>query len=246
MLLDWFVNPDHAPCSLPQARGYFAQHGLEVELIAPADPNDPPKLVAAGKADVAVSYQPQLHLQVARGLPLKRFRDAGRDTAQLLGRSREGPVKSIADLRGRKVGYSVGGSRGGAARRRCSEETRLEHGRHRAGQCELCVVARVDIRTGRCGDRGISKLRAKSDGNLRAIRATLSMWKRKVCRRTTSWCSWPTRPSSTTRGCRASCRALEAGVQYLVNHPQASWELVYRRVDPSSMMSSTAGRGRIR
>jgi len=34
-----------------------------------ADPNDPPKLVAAGKADLAVSYQPQLHLQVNEQRP---------------------------------------------------------------------------------------------------------------------------------------------------------------------------------
>src|SRR6056297_571809 len=73
VLLDWFVNPDHAPLIVAAERGFFAAHGLEVELIAPADPNDPPKLVAAGQAEIAVSYQPQLHLQVAAGLPLKRI-----------------------------------------------------------------------------------------------------------------------------------------------------------------------------
>ncbi|MCE3250909.1 MAG: Hydroxymethylpyrimidine transporter, substrate-binding component, partial [Geminicoccaceae bacterium] len=50
LLLDWFVNPDHAPILVAQARGYFADAGLEVEIIAPSDPNDPPKLVAAGQA----------------------------------------------------------------------------------------------------------------------------------------------------------------------------------------------------
>ncbi|HSA82560.1 MAG TPA: ABC transporter substrate-binding protein, partial [Geminicoccaceae bacterium] len=64
LLLDWFVNPDHAPILVAQERGYFADAGLEVEIIAPADPNDPPKLVAAGQAEIAISYQPQLHIQV--------------------------------------------------------------------------------------------------------------------------------------------------------------------------------------
>ena len=73
MLLDWFVNPDHAPLIVAREKGYFAANGLEVDLIAPADPNDPPKLVAAGKADIAVSYQPQLHVQVDQGLLLKRI-----------------------------------------------------------------------------------------------------------------------------------------------------------------------------
>src|SRR5688572_25863100 len=73
LLLDWFLNPDHGPLVIAQQRGFFADAGLEVELVAPADPNDPPKLVAAGQADLAVSYQPQLHLQAAQGLPLVRI-----------------------------------------------------------------------------------------------------------------------------------------------------------------------------
>ncbi|MGB2534602.1 MAG: ABC transporter substrate-binding protein, partial [Candidatus Puniceispirillum sp.] len=64
VLLDWFVNPDHGPLIIAQENGYFADAGLEVEIVAPADPSAPPKLVAAGQADLAVSYQPQLHLQV--------------------------------------------------------------------------------------------------------------------------------------------------------------------------------------
>ena len=72
VLLDWFVNPDHGPLIVAREKGFFTAEDLEVELIAPADPNDPPKLVAARQADLAVSYQPQLHLQVAQGLPLVR------------------------------------------------------------------------------------------------------------------------------------------------------------------------------
>jgi putative hydroxymethylpyrimidine transport system substrate-binding protein len=56
LVLDWFVNPDHAALVIARDRGFFAKQGLEVELIAPADPNIPLTMVAAGKADVAVSY----------------------------------------------------------------------------------------------------------------------------------------------------------------------------------------------
>ena len=72
VILDWFVNPDHGPIIIAQENGYFAEQGLEVDIIAPADAADPPKLVAAGKMDLAISYQPQLHLQVHEGLPLVR------------------------------------------------------------------------------------------------------------------------------------------------------------------------------
>jgi putative hydroxymethylpyrimidine transport system substrate-binding protein len=109
LLLDWFVNPDHAPLFVAQEQGYFAAHGLEVEMIAPADPNDPPKLVAAGKADIALSYQPQLHVQVAAGLPLTRFGTLIATPLNTLLVLADGPIKSIADLKGRKVGFSIGG-----------------------------------------------------------------------------------------------------------------------------------------
>ena len=109
VLLDWFVNPDHAPLVVAQQRGFFADAGLEVELIQPADPNDPPKLLAAGQADIALSYQPQLHLQVAEGLPLARIGTLIATPLNCVVALADGPVKTLADLKGRKVGFSVGG-----------------------------------------------------------------------------------------------------------------------------------------
>ncbi len=109
LLLDWFLNPDHATLVVAEEKGYFAEAGLEVEMIEPADPNDPPKLVAAGKADLAVSYQPQLHIQAAQGLPLARVGTLIATPLNTLVALEEGPVRTIADLKGRRVGYSVGG-----------------------------------------------------------------------------------------------------------------------------------------
>ncbi|MEX0583048.1 MAG: ABC transporter substrate-binding protein [Sneathiella sp.] len=109
VLLDWFVNPDHATLIVADEMGFFEKRGLEVEMIAPADPNDPPKLVAAGKADLAISYQPQLHMQVAAGLPLKRIATLVATPLNSLVVLKDGPIKALADLKGKKVGYSIGG-----------------------------------------------------------------------------------------------------------------------------------------
>jgi len=109
LVLDWFINPDHGPIIIAQAKGYFADQGLEVEIVAPADPADPPKLVAAGKADLAVSYQPQLHLQIHEGLPLKRVGTLIATPLNCLLVLKDGPIASPADLKGKKVGFSVGG-----------------------------------------------------------------------------------------------------------------------------------------
>lgn len=110
LMLDWFINPDHAPIILAQDKGFFTDAGLEVEIIAPADPADPPRLVAAGKADLAVGYQPQLHLQVHEGLPLVRVGTLVGMPLSCLMVQADGPVRSIADLKGRKIGYSVAGT----------------------------------------------------------------------------------------------------------------------------------------
>lgn len=109
LVLDWFVNPDHAPIVLAAEQGYFTDAGLDVEIIAPADPADPPKLVAAGRADLAITYQPQLHLQVHEGLPLVRVGTLVGTPLNCLMVRADGPVATLADLRGRRIGYSVAG-----------------------------------------------------------------------------------------------------------------------------------------
>ena len=109
LMLDWFVNPDHGPLIIAKEKGFFSKLGLKVELVAPSNPNDPPKLVAAGMAELAVSYQPQLHVQVAEGLPLIRIGTLVSTPLNSLVVLKGGPIKKIADLRGKKVGFSVGG-----------------------------------------------------------------------------------------------------------------------------------------
>lgn len=109
LLLDWYLNPNHAPILVAQATGAFAAEGLDVEIVEPADPNDPPKLVAAGQADIAISYQPQLTMQIDQGLPLARIGVLVDTPLNMLLALGDGPVKTLADLKGKRVGYSVGG-----------------------------------------------------------------------------------------------------------------------------------------
>jgi len=109
VLLDWFVNPDHAPLIIAEEKGFFKKAGLNIELIAPSDPSMPPKLVAAGKADLAVSYQPQLHVQVDQGLPVIRIATLVSTPLNSLVVLKDGPIKSIKDLKNKKIGFSVGG-----------------------------------------------------------------------------------------------------------------------------------------
>ncbi len=110
LMLDWFVNPNHGPIVIAQQKGYFADQGLTVNIQEPADPSTPAKLVAAGKVDLAVSYQPNLIMDVAAGLPLIRAATLVATPLNTLTVLDNGKINSIADLAGKKIGISVAGN----------------------------------------------------------------------------------------------------------------------------------------
>lgn len=112
VLLDWYINPDHAPLVIAQEGGYFAKHDLDVDMQVPSDASAPPKLVAAGKADVAISYQPDLMLQVKAGVPVVRFGTLIDSPLNCLIALKDGPIKSLEDLKGKTIGYSAASFQG--------------------------------------------------------------------------------------------------------------------------------------
>ncbi len=110
LMLEWFVNPDHGPIIIAAQQGYFEQQGVSVTIQEPADPDLPPKLIAAGDADLAVYYQPSLIQAAADGLPLAWAGTLVATPLDGLIVLKDGPVKSLADLKGKSVGFSVNGS----------------------------------------------------------------------------------------------------------------------------------------
>lgn len=109
VMLEWFVNPDHAPLIIAKEMGYFEEMGLDVELIPPADPSSVPRLIAAGQADVGIHYQPSLYLDHKAGLPIVRFGTLIETPLNVLTVLENGPIKSLSDLKGKKIGFSVSG-----------------------------------------------------------------------------------------------------------------------------------------
>jgi putative hydroxymethylpyrimidine transport system substrate-binding protein len=68
--LDFYPNPDHAGIYVAQEKGYFEEAGLDVSIGAPSDPSAPLKLAATGKADLAITYEPEVVLAHEQGLPV--------------------------------------------------------------------------------------------------------------------------------------------------------------------------------
>lgn len=108
VLLDWFINPDHAPLLVAQRSGAFTRAGLAVELVPPADASMAPKLVAAGHGDIALTDQPHFHEQIAGGLNLVRVGALiDRPLSTLVALRRSG-IATLRDLRGKRIGHGSG------------------------------------------------------------------------------------------------------------------------------------------
>ena len=107
LMLEWFINPDHAPIIVAQEKGYFDQEGINVTIQEPADPNLPPKLVAAGTADLAVYYQHSLSYAVDAGLPLVWAGTLIATPLDGLIVLEDGKVQSLADMKGKTIGVST-------------------------------------------------------------------------------------------------------------------------------------------
>jgi putative hydroxymethylpyrimidine transport system substrate-binding protein len=106
LVLDWLINPNHAVLFVAQEQGFFEREGIKVKLIVPADPDDGAKLVAAGRADLAITYEPQLILQVVHGLPLMRIATLVDQPLNCLMVTKNSGIQQIADLKGKRIGYT--------------------------------------------------------------------------------------------------------------------------------------------
>jgi putative hydroxymethylpyrimidine transport system substrate-binding protein len=70
IMLDFYPNADHASLYSAIAHGDFRAVGLDVRPQTPSDPAAPLKLLAAGKVDMAISYEPELLSARDQGLKL--------------------------------------------------------------------------------------------------------------------------------------------------------------------------------
>ncbi len=104
LLLDFFPNADHAPIYSAQANGHFEDLGLNVEVRAPADPSAPIKEVAAGRVDLAISYEPEVFRARDEGLPVVAVGALVQQPLTSIISLPEAGISSPADLEGKRVG----------------------------------------------------------------------------------------------------------------------------------------------
>ncbi len=104
VMLDWFPNADHAPLYAAIAHGYFRAVGLDVEPIVPSETAEPLKLLAAGKVDMAISYEPEVLLARDEGLKVVSIAALVQRPLTSIIALPEAHVESVAQLAGKTVG----------------------------------------------------------------------------------------------------------------------------------------------
>ncbi len=104
VMLDFFPNADHAALYSAIAHGDFRAVGLDVKPVAPADPAEPLKLLAAGKVDLAISYEPELLLARDRGLKLVSIGALVQRPLTSIIALPGSHVSALSNLAGKKVG----------------------------------------------------------------------------------------------------------------------------------------------
>ena len=104
LLLDFFANGDHAPIYAAEAGGHFEELSLDVKIRQPTDPATPLKLLAAGKVDLAISYEPEVLRARDKGLRVVSVAALVQEPlTSLMWLPRSG-IGSPADLEGKRVG----------------------------------------------------------------------------------------------------------------------------------------------
>src|SRR4051794_4871133 len=103
LTLDFYPNPDHAAIYMAQKLGYFDEAGLDVSMAPPSDPAAPVKQVAAGRTDLAISYEPEVALAREQGLDVVAVGALVNRPLTSLIWLKESGIKGVGDLRGKTV-----------------------------------------------------------------------------------------------------------------------------------------------
>lgn len=112
--LEWFLNPDHVPFLVALEKGWFADVGIELEMIEPSEHLDAIDLIASGEMDVAVTEPLHLVEDMAKGHAVVGFARFLHTNGGVMYLQRSG-IERPADMAGKRVQYPGAPGPGGPA-----------------------------------------------------------------------------------------------------------------------------------
>ena len=108
LMADWLpVSLSQGPFWEAQLRGYYKAEGFDVEIIAPANPADPIKLVARERVNFSLTYVPEVLMSRDTGIPVIAVATTLRKIVSGLTSLDESEISSPNDLKGKVIGQNV-------------------------------------------------------------------------------------------------------------------------------------------
>ncbi len=104
LMLDWVPNADHVGLYQGLAEGDFARAGINLHVEVPSNPASPLELLAAGKVDVAISYEPEVLLARDQYQPLVSVAAIAQEPLTSIVSVGSKHIKTPANLKGKRVG----------------------------------------------------------------------------------------------------------------------------------------------
>ncbi len=108
VVLDWYPNAIHTFLYDAIDKGYFAEEGLQVNIIDPAESVDGLNFVATGRANVGLTYMLEVCQAQENDMPVKALAAVSQRELDCLTSlaSNTDVTEDMSSLKGKKVGYS--------------------------------------------------------------------------------------------------------------------------------------------
>ncbi|MBP1972134.1 ABC transporter substrate-binding protein [Cohnella thailandensis] len=108
--LKWVPQAQFAGYFVAQEKGYYAEEGLEVEILPGGPDIVPEQQVANGAADIGIDWVASLLAHQEQGLPLVEISQIYQKSGLVLVSKKSAGIAGPADLKGKKVGNWMGGN----------------------------------------------------------------------------------------------------------------------------------------
>lgn len=106
VVLDWYPNAVHAFIYDAIEKGYYAEEGLNINIVTPSNPNDAISLTAAGKADIGIYYlQDVIMARANEDIPIKAVGTIVQKPLSIFLSLKENNITKPEDLEGKTIGY---------------------------------------------------------------------------------------------------------------------------------------------
>ena len=106
VILDWTPNAIHTFLYDAEEKGYFAEEGIKVTIIPPAQSVDAVTFVSTGKADIGLTYPLEtVEAADAEDIHIHAIGAVTQESLCCMASLKDGDVQEIKDFKGKKIGY---------------------------------------------------------------------------------------------------------------------------------------------